>query len=276
MPNWKNSRNAQARLMSRSGNGNGSNREPRLLEGVLASLPLFRNAPPRQVAEIASYSRVQSVDRGVVISRRGERLPGVIAIGYGLAKLALRRADGEEKVVQFVGPNESFGEPSALLDRPCPVEATALADSLLVVIPPARLLRLAECDPGFARRIVCILAERFLGAISEIESSVQQRGIQRVACYLDSLARPGDTAGLWTVQLPATKTAVASRLGVTKETLSRLLRELIDAGLIAMARRDIVILDRARLERLAGEGRGAAAKRAAPQPAEARPACVSI
>jgi CRP-like cAMP-binding protein len=55
------------------------------------------------------------------------------------------------------------------------------------------------------------------------------------------------------VHLPTTKTVVAARLGVKKETLSRLLRVLAQRGLISVAQRNISILDRARLSALARE-----------------------
>lgn len=247
---------------------NGAARDPRLVEGVISNLPMFRRAVRRHVAEIASHSRSQNVRRGTAICLRGERLPGVMALGYGLAKLALPRTEGEERVVRFVGANETFGEAPALLDRPCPVDAVAIVDSMLVVIPPRQVLRLLELDPNFARGMVSTLAEDFLGLLAELEASVQQRGVQRLACYLESLARPGEAPGVWNVQLPATKTTVASRLGVTKETLSRLLRELVNEGLIAVGRREIVILDRMRLSRLAIGGSFALAGREMPQPAD--------
>jgi DNA-binding MarR family transcriptional regulator len=56
------------------------------------------------------------------------------------------------------------------------------------------------------------------------------------------------------VQLPASKTVIAARLGVTKETLSRLLRQMSDEGLIAMSKRELTLRDR---ERLAAAARGA-------------------
>jgi CRP-like cAMP-binding protein len=49
------------------------------------------------------------------------------------------------------------------------------------------------------------------------------------------------------VRLPVSKTVVAGILGVKKETLSRLLRDLSERRLIAVSRRDITILDRAQL-----------------------------
>jgi len=56
------------------------------------------------------------------------------------------------------------------------------------------------------------------------------------------------------VRLPTTKTVIASQLGVTKETFSRLLRELAQLGLITVARREIALLDRDRLAEIARNG----------------------
>jgi CRP-like cAMP-binding protein len=41
-------------------------------------------------------------------------------------------------------------------------------------------------------------------------------------------------------------------IGSSRETVSRTMRELVDKGLIAVQRRDIVIRDRAALEQTAG------------------------
>ena len=54
------------------------------------------------------------------------------------------------------------------------------------------------------------------------------------------------------MRLPATKTTVAARLGVKKETLSRMLRQLAAGGVVQVAGREIAILDRAALARHAG------------------------
>ena len=75
--------------------------------------------------------------------------------------------------------------------------------------------------------------------------------MQRLAGYLDSLAEPQAGNGGWIVHLPVSKTAVAARLGVTKETMSRLLRELARRSVIAVSRREIIIVDRALLSQIA-------------------------
>jgi CRP-like cAMP-binding protein len=50
-----------------------------------------------------------------------------------------------------------------------------------------------------------------------------------------------------TINLEATKGVIASRLNITQEHFSRILHQLMEAGLIEVSRRDIRILDIARL-----------------------------
>ncbi len=243
----------QAAHMTRNNDTqNGAARDPRLLEGVLGNLPLFSHVPRAHVATVAMHSRVQHLRRGTLLCRRGEMMPGVIVLAYGSAKVALRRHGGEGKVVRFLGAGESFGEAAALHDRPCPVEVTTLSDSMVVVVPPLPLLHLVECDARFARNLVRILSERCLGLLGELEASLQCTALERLAAYLASHSEPNGKPDAWIVRLPASKSAVAARLGITKETLSRLLRELANRGLIAVSRREIEIRDRAALVQLAG------------------------
>jgi CRP-like cAMP-binding protein len=197
------------------------------------------------------HSQLRHWRRGAAIVARGSPMPGVVALAYGSAKLALRRNDGEEKVVRLLGPGESFGLAAAILDKPSPIDLVALSDCLAVTIPPVPLLRLMEHDAGFARAVARALAERMLELVAEIETSLQQTSLQRLACFLDSRAQPNGQAGAWVVHLPATKTTIAARLGVKKETLSRMLRELASRSLIAVAGPEIAILDRAGLAQLA-------------------------
>jgi CRP-like cAMP-binding protein len=225
--------------------------DSRVIEGLLANLRLFHQVQPRHVAKIAAQSLTQRVRRGTVLYRMGEHLPGVIAVAYGSVKLALRRSGGDEKVLRFLGANETFGEATVLLDRTCPIDLIALADTMVAVIPTQSILWLMTQDLEFAHNVACVLGESFLNMLGELQSSVQQNGVQRLAGYLNSLAEPHAGNGGWIVHLPVSKTAVAARLGVTKETMSRLLRDLAIRGVIAVERREITIVDRAQLAQIA-------------------------
>lgn len=222
-------------------------REP-LIGGILANLPLLRQAAPAHVAELARSSRMQTVRRGEVVCRRGEIQEGFYAVAYGLLKLVLRGHGGREKVLRLVGPGQSFGEALVFAERPNPLEAIALADSMVILLPSKPVIALSERDPHFAHNLLVSMSERMHAFVADIEASTLHSGRQRIASYLESLLAGEDAKS---VRLPATKTILASQLGLTKETLSRLLHEFSSQGLIRIARREIDLLDRPRLSQIA-------------------------
>ena len=243
----------QYALHARARNGHDATSAPRLLEGVLSNVALFRGIAQRQLNDLAVRSKALHFRRGATVCMQGVPQPGLYAIAYGQVKLAFRGGDGEERVFRVVGAAEIFGLAVALLGRPLPYEAVALNDAFLLMVPSSAVLGLAENDPRFMRTVINALAERTLTLLGEVESGALRRGVQRLASYLDSLAVPNGSNGTFTVRLPTTKTIVASRLGVKKETLSRMLRELMQKGLIAVEQREIAILDRLGLLAVARE-----------------------
>lgn len=218
-----------------------------LTAGMLGSLPIFRNTPRAQLAELARQGHAGHVPRGGTIARRGEGIEGLMAVGYGLVKLSLK---GEsEKVLRLVGPGETFGEAVLFLGQPLPVDVTAVAETLLIVVPAQPLLALLERDPAFARAMLASLCQRLHALVADFEATTMHGASERLAGYLESIAEPGPVP--LRAQLPAAKTVIAARLGITKETLSRLLRGFVEQGLIRMAKREITIVDPARLAQAA-------------------------
>jgi CRP-like cAMP-binding protein len=222
-------------------------RDERLVQGVISNLPLFWGVLPASVAALGRQCWTLPAARGATVIAQGTRLPGVLAVAYGSVKLVLRRPERAERVLRITGALQTFGESSALLGRGAPYDAAALQESKLVVIPTAGLFVLLERDPRFARGLVTMLAKRKAELYAEMEAATQLSGTQRLASYLRGLAGAERT-----LSLPFSKTLVASRLGIKKETLSRLLRELMELRVIDMTRRDIAILEPDRLDELAG------------------------
>lgn len=228
-----------------------ADRDHRLVEGVIANLALFRQAAPAQVAALARRSWALPARRGDTLAAYGEPLPGVFAVAYGQVKLSLGNAsNGEERVLRLVSAGQLFGTSTALLGRPSQYAARALMESKLIVIPPMAIYALLDCDPCFARGMVQSLAETARTLVTEIESATLRCGAYRLASYLESLAQAKGQPGACTVRLPMSKTLIAARLGMKKETLSRLLRSLAGQGLIEVRRDEVALLDRERLANL--------------------------
>lgn len=244
----------QRPAIAKAREASGTSRSPRLIEGMLSNMELFRALAQRPLAEIAARSKVLQFRRGATICAASECTAVLHAIAYGKVKLALRGGDGEERVLRIAGPAQTFGLAVAILGRALPYEAVALEDSLLIRIPAGVVLALVESDPRFTRAVIASLAERKLSLLAEVGAGSLLRGVQRLAAYLESLAVPNGSDGSFLVHLPTTKTVVAARLGVKKETLSRMLRELAQKRLIAVQQREIAILDRPGLASIASQG----------------------
>jgi CRP-like cAMP-binding protein len=227
-------------------------KQQQFLEGVLGNAVLFAGISVDQLLALARQSRILGAQRGDTLVRCGEPVPGVFVVGYGQAKLVLRAPHTRERVLRIVTAGQSFGAAAMLLGRASRYEASALVDAQLVVVPAAAICALLEREPRFARGLTRILAERVLELCDEVEAVSLWSGGQRLASYLESLAEPINGSGACAARLPVSKTLLAARLGMKKETLSRLLRRLASEGLIEVSRREIVILDREALARLGG------------------------
>jgi len=222
---------------------------PLPIKAVLERLALLEGVNQEAIRELATQSSVMRMSRGQRIVRRGERVPSLYAVAFGNVKTCLPQNGGSEMVLGLLGPGATFGKSAVLLDRPAQVDVVALDDTMLVAVRAACVVALVERNLRFSRNLARALAERNHVLVAELETS-RLRSAQRLAAYLDSIAQPAAQPGTWAARLAVSKTLLASRLGIKKETLSRLLRELAGGGLIDVAGREITIRDRLGLQRL--------------------------
>ena len=222
-------------------------------QAFLASLPLFKEIGPAELDAIAAGTTELHYRSGDVVFNRGDPCVGFHLVIYGQVKLAFLTPDGNEKVVEIVGPGGSFGEALMFLEKPYIVKAQAVADAFLLHVAKSAVFSELERTPSFARRMLAGLSRRLHGLINDVEAYSLQSGTQRVIGYLLRQNQQGDDAETaCVVTLPTSKANVASRLNVTPEHFSRILHQLIDETLIAVEGRDVTILDVARLRSYGG------------------------
>lgn len=217
---------------------------PIKVRSFLANLPLFRELSAGEIERLAQGTRESQVARGQILFQRGDPCEGFHVIVYGQIKLAFNSANGMEKVVEIMGPGQSFGEAVMFMEKPYPVYSQALADCLLLHIAKATVFEEIERDPGFARRMIAGLSRRLHGLIGDLEAYSLQSGTQRVIGYLLNAVPDGAVADTRVeLRLPASKGVIASRLNLTPEHFSRILHELTEADLIRVDGRSFSILD---------------------------------
>jgi CRP-like cAMP-binding protein len=214
----------------------------------LRNLPLFRDLALCELEAIGAATTEQRVTVGTALFRRGDPCEGFHVIVVGRVKLALLAPAGAEKVVEILGPGQSFGESVMFIGRPHVLYAEALADSLLLLIHKTAILEAIARNPGLARRMLDELSQRLYGLVADIEAYTLKSATERVTGHLLAALPDDAIPGLPAdVALTASKSVLASRLNITREHFSRILHELSQAGLIRVSGRSIRILDPAGL-----------------------------
>ena len=214
----------------------------------LRRLPLFSDLGDEELCAIGAAATEQHVDRGHTIVERGDPCLGFHSILYGQVKLAFISPQGQEKVVEILGPGKTFGEAVMFMDKPYYVTATALEDCLLLHVGRDAIFDELERNPEFTRRMLAGMSRRLHGLVADVEAYTLHTGGQRVVGYL---LQNGPETGE-TVTLSVSKRLVASRLNITPEYFSRVLHDLVRRALVRVDGRDIEILDAAGLRAYEG------------------------
>jgi CRP-like cAMP-binding protein len=217
---------------------------PIRIQTFLANVPLFRELAPDEIDRIAEHTKQLHVEKGVVIFQRGQPSDGFYVIVYGQIKLSFISRNGNEKVVDLLGPGQSFGEAVMFMEKPHVVASQALADSMVLYVSKTAVFHELENDTRFARRMIAGLSQRLHHLLEDLEGYSMHSGIQRVIGFL--LRDEGESAlpdAKLEVTLPAAKGVIASRLNLTQEHFSRILHELVAKNLIEVRGRTIVIAD---------------------------------
>lgn len=220
------------------------------IPALLARLPLFQELTADQIAHIAAQAREKRLAKGEMLFQKGDPSRGFYVIVFGQLKLAFPSSSGNEKVVDILGPKQSFGEAVMFMDRPYPVFAEAISDTLLLHVAKDTVFELLQSDPSFARHMLAGLSMRLHSLVQDVESYSLRSSAQRVIGYLLQHCPNegnGNCEGSIDITLPTSKQIIASRLNLTPETLSRIFHDLAEARLITVQGKQITINDLKRL-----------------------------
>lgn len=186
---------------------------------------------------LAAEGIVRSFRNRTVLVSEGDESDAFYIIISGRVKIFVSDAQGREIVLSTEGPGDYFGE-MALDARPRSASVMTLEPSRIAVIPRARLLEFIAGHPGFAIDLVHKLIRR----IRVLTDSVKRLALldvhSRVARLLNDLAAENGNGTLERL----TQQEIASRVGASREMISRVLKDLVTDGYIAVEKRQITIL----------------------------------
>jgi CRP-like cAMP-binding protein len=219
---------------------------PARIPETLRRLAYFQAWPDASLERLAAGTKILPMTKNATVVRKGERIESLYVVVSGLVRLFMPLPNNMERVIALVGPGEGLGEACLILGENSPCHAVTGKDSHILAVDSRVYLRELDHDLVLARQALELISRRLLDSLRDAEICAQRSSVQRVASYL-LLHRPSPEELTFTFQLPARKQDVAAKLGLTQETLSRVLGFLDKQGLIQVTAGRIRVEDAAKL-----------------------------
>jgi len=214
---------------------------------AIRSHHLFAGLSPAQMQRLVAASQVEECESGRLLFDRGQPARHFYIVVDGQVNLVLYSKTGEEKIVDILGPGNSFAEAVMFMEAPgYPVSAVAATHSTVAHFPNREYLAILRESPETCLRMLGHLSQRLHMRIREIEYLTLESATHRLVRLIEGRLGP-DNGGPEEVTLQESRQELASRLSMKPETLSRILRQLSDAGAITVHGRVLQVPDRGRL-----------------------------
>jgi CRP-like cAMP-binding protein len=217
-------------------------------------LPAIRNhhllasLSPGQMQRLLAASHVDEYEAGHLLFDRGQPASHFFIVLEGQVNLVLYSKSGEEKIVEILGPGNSFAEAVMFMEAPgYPVSAVATVKSRVVRFSCREYVGILRESPETCLRMLGHVSQRLHMRIREIEYLTLESATHRLVRLIESRLPPEPTEGSAEVTLQESRQELASRLSMKPETLSRILRHLSDMGAITVHGRLLQVPDRSRL-----------------------------
>jgi CRP/FNR family transcriptional regulator, dissimilatory nitrate respiration regulator len=208
---------------------------------------LFAGMAPAQLQRVFAACRIEEAEAGQVLFDRGQPAQYFFIVMEGHVNLVLYSKAGEEKIVDILGPGQSFAEAVMFMEGAAyPLTAVAATKSRIARFSNREYIAILRESPDTCIRMLGHLSQRLHVRIREIEYLTLESATHRLVRMLENRL-PAGNDGPIEIQLHESRQEIASRLSMKPETLSRILRTLSDSGAIVVQGRTLVIPSRARL-----------------------------
>jgi CRP/FNR family transcriptional regulator len=224
---------------------------------ALRSCPLFVGMDDAALDLVAAALRPRRFRRGETIFHAGDPGDSLFIVGDGAVKITIPADDGSEPaILTTLGPGGFFGELSLLDGAPRSATAVAIEAVDAQVLHRDAFDAVVDATPAVRRALLEALAREIRRLTAQIEDLHFLDLPGRLARHL--LRTLASTSGLDVddpraligerrVPWPFTQAELAGMIGGSRQSVNRLLADLVADGIVRFDGEDLVIPDVARL-----------------------------
>ena len=212
---------------------------------LLKKIPLFSSLKHDELEAITKVSFVKTFPKDQIILLENEEGDTLFTIIKGKVKVTAFSEHGKEVIFSILYDGDFFGDMSLLDGKPRSASVVAIEDSEVRLIRRQDFFRLLEKHPQIALKLLEELTSRLRKADERIESLALLDVTGRIAGILLQLAKDTshNTPKGTVIKSRPTHQELANMAGTTRETVTRILKQLEMKGYITISGKDITIID---------------------------------
>jgi CRP-like cAMP-binding protein len=214
----------------------------------LSNINVFQDLSINELAEMDRQITMATCNPGKIFYMPEDSGEVLFLLKKGRVQLYRLSPNGKKLIVATLGPGAMFGEMSLVGQGMHNTFAESIDDCVLCVMSRADVERLMREKPQVAFRFVESLGDR----VTQLESSLEEIAFKSIPARLASLLLrlEAEQGGKGAVK-GYTHQDLGEMLGTYRETITQILNDFKNDGLIEIGRKNINLIARERLEDLA-------------------------
>lgn len=208
---------------------------------------LLNNEGLEELRNLIAERKIRRVQKKQVIYYEGDTVNGIYLVVSGCIKTQRLAMDGRELLTGIYHPEEYFGVPALLANQEYQESAEAMEDSSICLLPREMIEKLLNKYPAVAVNFIKLLSNNVLDKeeqLLEIAYNSVKRRIAQILLRLNSTSKNENDL------IIISRENLASMAGMATETVSRVLSDFKDQGMIEKTGSQINLIDIAKLQNI--------------------------
>ncbi|MBK3515702.1 Crp/Fnr family transcriptional regulator [Carboxylicivirga marina] len=187
---------------------------------------------------------------GEIVYEQDTNMKHAFFVNKGLLKIYRIGSKGEQQIVRLVKEGDLFGFHSLLGDEPEVTACESLTDSEVCQIPGEAFKKTISANKELTDLLIKKTCDELKNSYSSLVELSQRTVRGRLANLLLKLQDLFNTTADEAIPLVISRLDMARWIGTSKESVSRLITEFKNDGVIRFDRRELIITNKEKLERI--------------------------
>ncbi len=211
-------------------------------------------ASEKMIRYFEKVGDIRHIAKNEIVYMQGEESPHIYLIAKGRVRMFYIGKDGKEITYQIVGERQLIGESAFLGHAASPTTICAVNDVTLIACKVKQLKPYMQESRELNEAILTLLTDNYEFLCAQVRRLTVYDRFQRVASYLlDQTEEDKPEMGIVNSTLPYTHEELGVCLNLNRVTVTNVLQQFKEQGMVKLGRKKIQVIDREKLKGVMGE-----------------------